>query len=148
MLVVLMVLYGFYYYYTNYNKLNWVKKYVESDDNSDSDEEQDEYNYNEKKLNKNIKVVDDVKPNVTLYYANWCPHCNSLKPIWNKFYESNKNNGKYDIKVVDCSESCPNPDVEGYPTILVTDSKGEVSDFSGEIKTEKDLENYVLSKLQ
>lgn len=100
------------------------------------------------KVNDNITVVEEVKPNITLYYANWCPHCNSLKPIWNKFYEKNKDNGIYDIKVVDCSESCPNPDVEGYPTILVTDANGYVSDFSGEIKSDKDLENYVLSKLQ
>jgi len=100
------------------------------------------------RVNDNITVVEEVKPNITLYYASWCPHCNSLKPIWNKFYEKNKNNGVYDIKVVDCSENCPNPDVEGYPTILVSDSNGYVSDFSGEIKSDKDLENYVLSKLQ
>lgn len=145
LILVLVVLYGLYYLYVNTNYLNWFKNYLNKYYNNDYDYEYDD---EDNKLNKKINVVEEVKPNVSLYYADWCPHCNSLKPIWNKFYESNKNNPNFDIKVVDCTESCPNPDVEGYPTILVTDKKGEVHDFSGDIKTEKDIEKYVLSKIQ
>lgn len=139
-LIVVIVLLILYYY--NYE---WVNKKINNIYNNEYSDSSDDYS---DKLNNNITVIEEVKPNITLYYANWCPHCNSLKPIWNKFYEKNKDNGKYDIKIVDCSESCPNPDVEGYPTILLTNNKGKVLDFSGEIKNEKDLENYVLSNLE
>ncbi len=142
LIIVVVVLVILYYY--NYD---WINKKVNNMYNNDDSDDDSDDNLN-KKLNTNIKVIEEVKPNITLYYANWCPHCNSLKPIWNKFFEKNKDNGKYDIKAVDCSESCLNPNVEGYPTILLTKSNGEVSDFSGEIKNEKDLENYVFKNFE
>ena len=147
LLLVIVVSLSLFYYYNS----KWVNNLFyneEEEEEEENKEENEKVNYDQTKLNSNITVIEEVKPNITLYYADWCPHCNTLKPIWNKFYEKNKNNNKYEIKVVDCTESCSNPDIEGYPTILVTDSNGNVSDFAGEIKNEKDLENYIATKLQ
>ena len=42
------------------------------------------------KKRPNSKTVKTVKPlpepedTIVLIYANWCPHCQSMKPQWNK----------------------------------------------------------------
>jgi len=63
-----------------------------------------------------------------LFYANWCPHCKSAKPEWEKVkseYENKLINGYKVIFVeVDCSSPNPNTtkmmdeyNIEGFPTI-------------------------------
>lgn len=73
------------------------------------------------------------------FYANWCPHCKTAKPIWNQLkneYQNKPING-YSVLFtdVDCSEETTEVDkmmnkynVEGYPTIkLIKD--GQVIEF-------------------
>jgi thiol-disulfide isomerase/thioredoxin len=62
------------------------------------------------------------------FYADWCPHCKSAKPIWNEIkteYENKTING-YQIVFteIDCSEESAEVEklmnqynIEGYPTI-------------------------------
>ena len=61
------------------------------------------------------------------FYADWCPHCKTAKPEWEKFIKQfdNKTIGTYNLKPigVDCSEG-ENPliqeySVDGYPTIIL-----------------------------
>jgi thiol-disulfide isomerase/thioredoxin len=65
---------------------------------------------------------------VLFFYADWCPHCKTAKPIWNDLkaeYENKTINGyKVVFTDVNCSEETAEVDkmmnqynVEGYPTI-------------------------------
>jgi thiol-disulfide isomerase/thioredoxin len=73
------------------------------------------------------------------FYATWCPHCKTAKPIWDQLkseYQNKTING-YNIifTEVDCSEETTEVDkmmnkynVEGYPTIkLIKD--GQVIEY-------------------
>jgi thiol-disulfide isomerase/thioredoxin len=91
----------------------------------------------------NEKTNNDNKSNSTaellFFFANWCPHCKTAKPIWEelkKEYENKTINGyKIMFTEVDCSEETAEVDrmmnqynVEGYPTIkLIKD--GDVIDY-------------------
>ena len=73
------------------------------------------------------------------FYADWCPHCKTAKPIWNDIkteYENKIINGyKVTFTEVNCSEETAEVDklmnqynVEGYPTIkLIKD--GQVIEY-------------------
>jgi thiol-disulfide isomerase/thioredoxin len=73
------------------------------------------------------------------FYADWCPHCKSAKPIWNDLkaeYENKTINGyKIIFTDVNCSEETAEVEklmnqysVEGYPTIkLIKD--GQVIEY-------------------
>jgi len=73
------------------------------------------------------------------FYADWCPHCKSAKPIWNDIkteYENKILNGyKITFTEINCSEETVEVDklmnqynVEGYPTIkLIKD--GQVIEY-------------------
>jgi len=73
------------------------------------------------------------------FYADWCPHCKSAKPIWNEIkteYENKIMNGyKITFTEINCSEETVEVDklmnqynVEGYPTIkLIKD--GQVIEY-------------------
>jgi len=74
--------------------------------------------------NKNASRID-----IYFFYADWCPHCVSAKPEWDKFqseYIGNKK-GKFNIICTkkDCSETNDAKlnkseyGVESYPTIKV-----------------------------
>jgi thiol-disulfide isomerase/thioredoxin len=62
------------------------------------------------------------------FYADWCPHCKTAKPIWNDIkadYENKTIHGYHVIFTeINCSEETAEVDkmmnqysVEGYPTI-------------------------------
>jgi thiol-disulfide isomerase/thioredoxin len=73
------------------------------------------------------------------FYADWCPHCKTAKPIWNDLkaeYENKTINGyKIIFTEVNCSEETAEVEklmnqynVEGYPTIkLIKD--GQVIEY-------------------
>jgi len=73
------------------------------------------------------------------FYADWCPHCKTAKPIWNDLkaeYEGKAINGyRLTFTEVNCSEETPEVEklmnqynVEGFPTLkLVKD--GEVIEY-------------------
>tara|TARA_B000000475_G_C15967163_1_gene435537 strand:+ start:404 stop:973 length:570 start_codon:yes stop_codon:yes gene_type:complete len=122
---------------------------------------------------KNNKMVNDLfreiirkKPTVVLYFANWCGHCNDMKPHWNKATGDLKNikkivnpkNVKYDdfekyIIALEANsydkEQCPNVDqkVEGFPTInYYPDNKGPLESFD-EARDEEHLKSWLTNKL-
>jgi len=73
------------------------------------------------------------------FYADWCPHCKTAKPIWNDLkteYDNKTVNGyRIVFTEVNCSEETAEVDkmmnqynVEGYPTIkLIKD--GQVIEY-------------------
>jgi thiol-disulfide isomerase/thioredoxin len=73
------------------------------------------------------------------FYANWCPHCKTAKPIWDDLkteYENKTINGyKIIFTEIDCSEETTEVDkmmnqynVEGYPTIKLL-KDGQVIEY-------------------
>jgi thiol-disulfide isomerase/thioredoxin len=73
------------------------------------------------------------------FYADWCPHCKSAKPIWNELkteYENKTINGyKVIFTEINCSEETAEVDkmmnqygVEGYPTIKLL-KDGQVIEY-------------------
>jgi thiol-disulfide isomerase/thioredoxin len=85
------------------------------------------------KYQPNSEITDNDSPNgntaeLLFFYADWCPHCKTAKPIWNELkteYENKTINGyKVIFTEVNCSEETAEVDklmnqfnVEGYPTI-------------------------------
>jgi thiol-disulfide isomerase/thioredoxin len=80
------------------------------------------------------------------FYADWCPHCKTAKPIWNDLkseYENKMINGnKVIFTEINCSEESTEVEkmmnqynVEGYPTIkLVKD--GQVIEYDAKPSSE------------
>lgn len=72
----------------------------------------------------------------TLYYADWCPHCQTIKPIFKDFM----GNGSVTVngKSVKCKmveekqiQKGVDPDIKGYPSLLYSDASRKIVEFSG-----------------
>jgi thiol-disulfide isomerase/thioredoxin len=89
----------------------------------------------------------------TMYYADWCPHCKSAKPIFKDFMGSGivqVNGQPIRVRMVEEKEHQKgvDPDVKGYPSFLYSDSAGRVVEFNGPRNAEgfmKFLEEQILS---
>tara|TARA_B100001142_G_scaffold94380_1_gene96214 strand:- start:1041 stop:1616 length:576 start_codon:yes stop_codon:yes gene_type:complete len=129
-------------------------------------------NVNQEGGSKNNKMVNDLfreiigkKPTVVLYFANWCGHCNDMKPHWNKATDDLKMEkminpkkvihgdfNKYVIALEDGSydkKKCPDVDqnVQGFPTInYYPDNKGALESFD-EARDEEHLKKWLNNKL-
>ena len=87
------------------------------------------------------------------FYADWCPHCKTAKPIWNdlKAQYQNKTINGYQVifTEINCSEETAEVDkmmnqynVEGYPTIKLL-KDGQVIEYDA--KPSKDTLNQFLN---
>ncbi|KAJ1792524.1 hypothetical protein LPJ59_004829, partial [Coemansia sp. RSA 2399] len=73
------------------------------------------------------------------FYADWCPHCQQLAPVWEKLADTVK--GRINIGQVNCEQTgslCSKHGVQGYPTLKML-WEGETSDYKGS----RDLENLL-----
>ena len=72
-----------------------------------------------------------------MYYADWCPHCKSIKPEFEQFMGNGSVNVNGKSVKVDMVQPEKEPekavgvDVKGYPTLLYSDSAGKTVEFSG-----------------
>lgn len=91
-----------------------------------------------------VQINTPVRPaEIVLYYAPWCPHCVSFKPIWEQFERRNKN--RITVKTVNCDENkslCSKMDVHGFPTVRMYKSNNEVVNFTGD-RTVDGLEQFL-----
>ena len=122
-IILFAVLAGFYYYYYVSKKIN--AKYHENS-------EQIDIGYGNGNGNGN-------NAEILFFYADWCPHCKTAKPIWNDLkteYENKTINGyKITFTEINCSQETTEVErmmnqynVEGYPTIkLIKD--GQVIEY-------------------
>lgn len=78
--------------------------------------------------NMELGATDDKNAELLFFYAEWCPHCKTAKPIWEELKSEYKNktiNGYHVVFTeVNCSEETAEVErmmnqysVEGYPTI-------------------------------
>jgi len=72
-----------------------------------------------------------------MYYADWCPHCQTAKPLFKDFMESGEKNIKGHLIKLDMIEEkqmkamSSAPAVKGFPTFLYSDSAGKTIEFDG-----------------
>ena len=79
--------------------------------------------------------ADGSAPTFTMYYANWCPHCKDVKPMFEQWMTKNKNqmtvNGKtVTLQLVEESSKKDSAPVKGYPTFLLN-KDGKYTEFNG-----------------
>lgn len=72
----------------------------------------------------------------TMYYADWCPHCQTVKPLFKDFMGTGvvKVNGiPIKVRMVEEKEHQKgvDPDVKGFPSFLYSDAAGRVVEYNG-----------------
>jgi len=72
----------------------------------------------------------------TLYYADWCPHCKTIKPLFENFMGSGSvsvDGVPVKVKMVEEKQiqKGVDPDIKGYPSLLYSDAAGKTVEFSG-----------------
>lgn len=83
---------------------------------------------------------------LVFFYADWCGHCQSFKPEWEKLEKEVEKNEKITIELVkvNCGDA-ENPahkkimndfSVQGYPTVKKIDAAGNAVEYKGERKVE------------
>ncbi len=89
----------------------------------------------------------------TMYYADWCPHCQTAKPMFADFMGPGiiQVNGQ-DVKVKMVEEKQIDkgsaPEIKGFPTFVYSDAAGKVVEYSGPRSPDgfmKFLETQILS---
>lgn len=74
----------------------------------------------------------------TMYYADWCPHCQSVKPAFKTFSSAGSTTIGGKTVFLSMVEADTNPEklkgkpVKGYPTFLLETADGKFKEFDGE----------------
>jgi thiol-disulfide isomerase/thioredoxin len=113
---------------------------------------------NKAQYKANSEHISNDQPNgknaeLLFFFADWCPHCKTAKPIWNDLktqYENKTINGyKVIFTEVNCSEEPAEVDkmmnqynIEGYPTIKLL-KDGQIIEYDA--KPSKDTLNQFLN---
>lgn len=96
--------------------------------------------------------TDKIEIIVYFFHVDWCPHCKTALPEWEKFKNefNNKEKGKYIIKCnsVNCTEETSDItslineyNIEGYPTVKMLKDNNKI-EFDSKI-TYNTLEQFV-----
>ena len=72
-------------------------------------------------------------PSFTFYYADWCPHCKPVKPVFTQFMSENSNSLTVNgtpvmLKMVESANVPASSPVKGYPTFIYTDANGKTKE--------------------
>ena len=74
----------------------------------------------------------------TLYYADWCPHCKAVKPVFEKWSAEKTITVNSKTVFLEMVEADAQPDVvaknnvKGFPTLMLQRADGSTKEFSGE----------------
>lgn len=74
----------------------------------------------------------------TLYYADWCPHCKAVKPVFQSWSEQKSISVKSKTVFLKMVEADTQPDVvaknnvKGFPTFMLQRADGTTKEFNGE----------------
>jgi len=86
------------------------------------------------------------KKTVVMFYAPWCPHCQTLEPVWDKLTKKHANNTTVVLKKVNCDEQPKEAEkhgVAGFPTILMFRDGKKVATFDLPQRTEDNIEKFI-----
>ena len=81
--------------------------------------------------------TSNAKSSFIMYYADWCPHCQKIKPEFKQFMGNgtmnvNGTNVRLDMVQPEKEpEKAAGVDVKGYPTFLYSDASGKVVEYNG-----------------
>jgi thiol-disulfide isomerase/thioredoxin len=85
---------------------------------------------------------------IMLFFADWCPHCKKVKPIWENLRD--KLDGKNIVfKEIDCSNDNPLKDkytISGYPTFILINKNNKPVYFDGN-PTQENLEAFIQNSI-
>ena len=84
---------------------------------------------------------------MVLYYADWCGHCQTMKPEWQKVVNKMKTTNIVNVAEVESNHinSLINkPQVNGFPTIKMYNSGIEKANFEEERVADK-MEKFAIS---
>lgn len=93
-------------------------------------------------------VVNNDNPTIVLFYADWCGHCKSFKPVWEAF-EGFTDKSKLNVVKTNDTDICKKYGVNGYPTIRVyknIKNKNEYAEYNE--RTIESLADFVNSLLK
>ena len=85
---------------------------------------------------------------MVLYYAEWCGHCKTMKPEWEKVVSKMKDTGKVNVAEVESGfieHLKDKPQIEGYPTIKMYNSGKEVAKFGNEERIADNIERFAMT---
>jgi len=113
---------------------------METPSMDDEEEEDDEYESDEIDIISSTDIeygnilINPEKVNVTLFYAEWCGHCNKfMNETWGQLKENFESNPMYKLNEVNCTNMKSNittpagKNIEGFPTLIFNykNKKGE-----------------------
>lgn len=86
-----------------------------------------------------------------MYYADWCPHCQSVKPAfkeWSKKGSVQINGKTVFVEMVEEKEKdkMAGKPIRGYPTFLLETSGGKFKEFEGD-RSPSGWESWIKSNL-
>lgn len=76
--------------------------------------------------------------NLTMYYVDWCPHCQSAKPDFEALRDASPvdvNGHVVEVGLVNpekTPELTQGKPIKGYPTVILTKPSGEFVEYNGE----------------
>lgn len=74
----------------------------------------------------------------SLYYVDWCPHCKTVKPMFEEFAKNGfvtvagKN---VKVRAIECekqSKEAEGKPIKGYPTFLLETAEGKTVEYQGD----------------
>ena len=128
-------------FYSN-NMGSGNSQYLSVDEQSfDSEEEfleNEEEQQQQRKLDVTIDEINKMDNGVALFYANWCGHCKTFKPIYTAFAE--QASGDFQVAQIDFAQARKNDadkcqkfanSVKGYPTVLFIKDGAVEEEYKG-----------------
>tara|TARA_B100001094_G_C17803066_1_gene610054 strand:+ start:241 stop:672 length:432 start_codon:yes stop_codon:yes gene_type:complete len=93
--------------------------------------------------NKEKFTVNNLDNTFTMYYADWCGHCQRAKPHFTKFMERiNSENGKFKCRMISDKDTQDSDiEIDGYP-MFVLRKNGEKIDFD-DSRDENGFERFI-----
>lgn len=97
-------------------------------------------------------IKDKSKPLVVEFYADWCPHCKRMTPVFEKVSKKikNVNFSTINSQVEENADLNQKYNVDRYPFIIIIDTKNgthEVLEITGESFDPKALEQQIKQKI-
>lgn len=86
---------------------------------------------NEMKMYTKKDFDKKLEPGMIMVGANWCIHCQNLKPIWKQLYQESKNHKIVAIDAMKNQELVHMLGITGFPTIIIVMNNGNMKEYSG-----------------
>ena len=100
----------------------------------------------DKNKEKFAECIQKDRPTLVLFFADWCPHCQSFKPTWNGLAKKHEKSKKLQLAQVEYAdmEAIPNKykKIRGFPTIQMMKGGKILSEFN-DMRTMEALEAYI-----